>query len=353
MKKSPLVKYSNHISRSCQRLNLIEQRIVLSALSQSPPDKNIDPTDTFFISAAEYAELSEEKELSHAYRDLKEGAKSLLRRFVTLAERDQEGKKIGEIEFNWLSAGKYIEQEGKVGISFNPYMIPYISVLRKHFTKFELKEITAFRSAYSQPLYVRLMMYMRDPADSSIKQSWVDHIEVEELKVMLGATNYTRFFDLKRRVLDPVCKQINESPHTKFTVSWEPFKKERKKVLSLEFTMKLKPHVLELPGGNEKDILDMFSGLSDRQATLTDKQLSMYADWLSGSSKPKTFNGDFEKFVGQFHGYLAHTSRLQGHSPNHMQAYRGHILGLLCDPQFIHQIYHEYLKPLGFNPAGK
>ena len=293
MSKLP-VKYSNVIVRSAQRLNLVEQRIIFNAISKIPPNKKIEPTDTFYISAEEYANLSKEPDLKNAYRDLKTSAKSLLRRFVTLAEEDSAGKTIKEIEFNWLSAGHYLESEGLIGISFNPFMIPYINLLRERFTLFELREITGFRSSYTQPLYVRLMQYMREPKTSEMKQSWIEYIDIEDLKIMLDATKYARYPDFKRKVLDIACRQINESEYTKFTVKFEPHKKEKKRVISLKFSMRLKKQAqivnqsTDIPSVAEQnpdtDTVDMFSGLTTRQATLTERQVVMLADWLTGQN---------------------------------------------------------------------
>ena len=364
MLKKEVVKYSNSIVRASQRLNIAEQRIIFTAISKIPDDKEISPTDTFFVSVNEYAALSEEQDLSNAYDALREGAKSLLHRFVTLAEQDQDGKELGEIEFNWLSAGRYRKKHGVVGICFNPFVIPYINLLRSQFTTYKLSEIAGFRSVYTQPLYARLMLFMRDPKTTLLKQTWIDHINVDDLRTLLNATTYERYADFKRKVLEVAVRQINESQHTKFTVKWEPHEKKGKKIISIKFSMKLRPQVLDYPEGNETDVMDLFNDLTPRQATLSERQSDMYADWLSGFSEPsekvkqtQNIKIDIAKHVSLFVSYLQRERLPDGkqmlapYEANNVEQYRNKLVQYLSRPDFVQKIYEEFLRPLGFRPA--
>lgn len=364
MTKKDIVRYSNYIVRASQRLTLTEQRIIFSAISKIPSEKEILPTDTFYVSVNEYAALSEEQDLSNAYDALREGAKSLLHRFVTLAEQDQEGKELGEIEFNWLSASRYRKKTGVIGICFNPFMIPYINLLRGQFTAYNLKEIAGFRSVYTQPLYVQLMQYMRDVKTTQLKQSWVDYIELDALRTLLDATKYERYADFKRKVLEVAVRQINESKHTKFTVKWEPHEKKGKKIVSIKFSMRLRPQVLDYPEGDEKDVMSLFDELTPRQATLSERQIGMYADWLSGYSVPaekirqaQNIKIDMDKHVSLFISYLQGEKlpdgkkMLEPYEANDVESYRNKLVQYLANPDFVLKIYEQFLKPLGFRPA--
>lgn len=345
--QSEIVKYSNYVVRASQRLTLAEQRIILSAISQVP-NRPITVDDKFFITVADYKKLCIGTTTESVYRDMKEAMDTLFMRFITL-DIDDQGKVVGKIRFHWVSSAEYRPGEGRVAVRFGYEMIPYVNKLRENFTKFNLGEITGFRSAYTQPLYVRLMQFKRDLETQEEKSLWTEVIGLDHLKSVLDATRYANFALFRKKVLDIAIKQINDSEFTKFTVKYAVFGKERQKVVSLKFTMKAKPQALvdQTPDA-DLDTPDLFTGISVRQATLTEKQKDMYADMLCGiNQKNKSLSEEFYRFVRKNHGI-----GLNYHVDFDKEHYKQDVVQLLEDPNFVIEIFEEFLKPLGFKPVG-
>lgn len=345
--QSEIVKYSNYVTRASQRLTLAEQRIILCAISQVP-NRPITIEDKFYVTAEEYAKLCPGTNAKDIYDDMRKAVDTLYDRSITLDFEDQ-GKVVGKIRFRWVSSAEYRDGEGRVAVRFGYEMIPYVNLLRENFSQFNLGEITGFRSAYTQPLYVRLMQYKRDLKTQHEKSSWSEIIAVDHLKSVLDACKYAGFGEFRRAALDVAIKQINESEFTKFTVKYQVYGKELKKVVSLKFTMTLKPQALvDLSPDGELDTADLFAGISIRQATLTDKQKDMYSDMLCGiNQKNRALADEFYKFVRK--NYKIGTKYVVDHN---RERYKDDVSKLLEDPNFVVEIFEDFLKPLGFKPVG-
>lgn len=54
-----LIKYSNKVVRSAQRLSLLEQRIVFSAIAKTPADQQITSEDVFTCALRNYVDWEE------------------------------------------------------------------------------------------------------------------------------------------------------------------------------------------------------------------------------------------------------------------------------------------------------
>ena len=350
-KQGEIVKYSNRVVRASKRLTLAEQRIILSAISQVP-NRPITVEDKFYITVDQYRKLCPSTTAESIYRDMKEAVNTLFHRYVSADIIDEKGEVIGKSMWYWVTSADYIDKEGRIAIRFNYDMIPHINMLRKNFTLFKLNEITGFRSAYTQPLYARLMIFMRDPETKLHKQTWTDYIKLDELKKILDAQRYDNFTDFRRKVLDIAIRQINESPYTQFRVKYEISKKERKKIVELKFIMRYKAQQLESEPDPVEDTVDMFTGLTTRQATLTEKQIAMYADKLTdgGSTQVQSEIGEkFWQFVSKKFRKDPTFSITFGQTDG--EGYRDWVAEKLENSEFVQLIYDPFLKALEFKPS--
>lgn len=348
--QAKIVKYSNRVVRASQRLSLAEQRIILSAISQVP-DRAITIDDKFYITADDYEKLCPGIKAEYVYHEMKKAVETLFHRFVS-EDIVKDNEIVGKSVWHWVSTAEYLDKEGRVAVQFNYKMIPHINRLKKNFTLYKLNEITGFRSAYTQPLYARLMIFMRDPETKLRKQTWTDYIKLDELRKILDAQRYDNFTDFKRRVLDIAIKQINESLYTQFRVKYEISKKERKRITELKFIMRYKAQQLESEPDPVEDTLDMFTGLTTRQATLTEKQIAMYADKLTdgGSTQVQSEIGEkFWQFVSKKFKKDPTFSITFGQTDG--EGYRDWVAEKLENPEFVQLIYDPFLKALEFKPS--
>ena len=131
MLKDPnLVKYSNKVVRSAQRLSLLEQRIVFSAIAKTPADHQITYEDVFYLRLEDLRRLGGTVS-NHTYQQLKDAAINLMRRLITLAPCDRE--KGMTWVFPWCHAAGYNEEKGMIAVQFSPRIIPFLKEVRERF----------------------------------------------------------------------------------------------------------------------------------------------------------------------------------------------------------------------------
>ncbi len=346
MIKDPnLVKYSNKVVRSAQRLSLLEQRIVFSAIAKTPADHQITCEDVFYLRLDELRRLGSAVS-NDTYQQLKDAAINLMRRFITLAPKDRE--KGMTWVFPWCQSAGYNEERGMIAIRFSHDILPYLKGVRERFIQYDLEEITGFRSVYTQPLYARLMLHMRNKDNGGIKQRWSETITLDELRPTLDAEQYERFSNFRQKVLEPACRQINESVYTRFTVKWsvDEDSKIGKRVTAIKFSMSLRPHLVADPEP-DTDTVDWVSGLTRRQATLTEPQIVMVADWLSG--KNKTVLEKHGTNVSEIYEFLRRQKQIPARlDANNLDEYRKWFRRKLIDPEFV-MLISPILKKLEFN----
>jgi plasmid replication initiation protein len=104
----------------------------------------------------------------------------------------------------------------------------YLIGLTKNFTQYELYNILALKSKYS----IRLFELFKSYSYQKRKE-----FPIDTLKELLYASNYVKFGDFRRRVLEPAIEEINE--YTELTISYETIHKG-KKVIAVKFIINRK-----------------------------------------------------------------------------------------------------------------
>ena len=122
---------------------------------------------------------------------------------------------------------RYYDKEGKVGLMFDPRLLPYLLNLKKDYTRYKLINVIRLSSVYSIRLYERLK-------ESEFKGK--ERIEIEDLKGLIGAPQNYTYGNLNKWCLKEQIKEINEKTDLLLTV--DEIKKGKQKVIALDFTIK-------------------------------------------------------------------------------------------------------------------
>lgn len=193
--KKLIVYKSNHLIESAYRLNLNEQRLLLCCIGMINSSEQIFTTDKFEVTAKDFAKIYDIDERG-AYDQLLEVAKSLHNRKITI-----QNNKI-KITTSWISGFvEYKDNSGKIGLWFSQPVLPYLSELKNQFTKYDLSNIAGMSSIYGIRLY-ELLMQWRTRGNREVQICWLKEIfEIEN--------NYTSISDLKKYVLEPAIRNIN------------------------------------------------------------------------------------------------------------------------------------------------
>jgi len=158
----------------------------------------------------------------NAYREIKSIADKLMTKIIEFIHTDGD-----EVRVAFLARRKYNEGKGRIEIRIDENIVPQLINLKENFTQYNIKNVCHFRKSYSFRVYEMLKRFHR------IKKREID---ICEFKRKLGVSDkYDRFVDLKRVVIEPSIKEINELSDIEVQCHCETFKR---KVVKLVFIIK-------------------------------------------------------------------------------------------------------------------
>lgn len=222
----PKVTMHNTLVRASHGLNLGEKRLIAMAVSKLSPQAAALPGKPIRISAQEFAEAYG-LDQSNAYKQLRAAQDRLWHRTIRHIEHyGPGGSKVEVIKMRWVTSARYKDQEGEIGISFAPEIAQFLVQLRKHFTSYRLRQVSALRSVYSWRLFENIKSH------ESIGE-W--RVEVDRFhKVMETPKSYQRNFnEVRRWVLDPAIEELAEKCALSVEVETE---RRGRKITHLRFT---------------------------------------------------------------------------------------------------------------------
>ena len=307
-----LVVKDNALINASYNLDLVEQRLILLAIVEARESgKGINANDPLTVHAESYINQFGVHR-NTAYQALKDACNDLFARQFSYQKINERGN-IENYRSRWVSEIGYVDNEAVVKLIFAPAIVPLITRLEEHFTKYELQQVSNLSSAYAVRLY-ELLIAWRSTGSTPI-------IELSDFRQRIGVldTEYKRMERFKTSVLELAIKQINE--HTDITVKYEQHKRGRSiSGFSFNFKQKKKDNQsIE----RDPNTLDLFS-------KMTDAQRHMFANKLSELPEMGRYSQGTESYP-QF-------------------AIR--IAEMLQDPDRIKELY-PYLKKVGYMPSNK
>ena len=263
MKNSLIVK-DNALINASYNLELTEQRLIMLAIINARESgQGITADSKLEIHASDYAKLFNVS-ADASYKALREAVNNIFnRQFSYTAEYKKTGK-VGIVRSRWVSRIFYVDDLALLEITFAPDVVPLITRLEEHFTKYEAKQVAHLTSKYATRLY-ELLIAWREVGK-------VPQLELSEFRNRLGLLDneYTAMSDFKKRVLEPSIKQINE--HTDITVTYEQHKKGRIiSGFSFKFKQKKQPQIETKRDPNTPDFF----------IKMTDSQRHLFANKMS------------------------------------------------------------------------
>lgn len=282
-----LVVKDNALINASYNLDLVEQRLILLAIIEARQSgKGINANDPLTVHAESYINHFKVHR-NTAYQALKDACNDLFARQFSYQELSDKGNIINK-KSRWVSEIGYIDQEAVVQLIFAPAIVPFITRLEQCFTQYEIQQISELSTGYAIRLY-ELLIAWRTTGKTPL-------IELMDFRQKMGVLDnkYTAMCDLKKRVLDPAVKQVNE--FTDITVKCEQHKKGRA-IVGFSFTFKQKQNPIQKISNYSKDSstvdIDMFH-------KLTEKQLDMFSNKLADLPSVQTMahvGEDMKPFV--------------------------------------------------------
>jgi len=303
-----LIVKDNALINASYNLDLVEQRLILLAIMEARESgKGINANDPLTVHAESYINQFNVHR-NTAYQALKDACKDLFARQFSYQEQRPKG--IANITSRWVSQIAYIDNTASVELIFSPAIIPLITRLEKHFTSYEMKQISYLSTGYAVRLY-EILIAWRSTGKTPV-------IELIDFRKQIGVldTEYNRMHDFKKRVLDPSIKQIKE--HTDITVEVEQHKTGRS-IAGFSFKLKQKK------SANQQLINTINSDTVDLCFKMTDAQRHMFANKLSELPDMGKYSQGTESF----------------------QQFAIRIAEMLQDPERFKELY-PYLKKVGY-----
>jgi len=261
MKKELVVK-DNALINASYNLDLTEQRLILLAIlearqSNTPNDKDLTIHADSYINHFNVHRNT-------AYKVLKGACKSLFERRFSYQKLTPKGN-IENVMSRWVQRISYVENEALVRIRFSDDVVPLITNLEKHFTSYELEQVSNLTSVYAIRLYELLIAWR--------STGQVRMIELEELRSKLGveAHEYKRMGQFKEKVLHLAIDQINN--YTDIKAEYEQHKRGRS-IIGFSFNFEQKSKHKKLVSKPDTNASNFFIKMTDPQRHLFANKMS-------------------------------------------------------------------------------
>ena len=307
--KNGLVVKDNALINASYNLELTEQRLVMLAIINARElGRGITADSKLEIHASDYAKLFNVSP-DASYKALKDAVNNLFnRQFSYTAEYKKTGK-VGIVRSRWVSRIFYVDDLALLEITFAPDVVPLITRLEEHFTKYEAKQVAHLTSKYATRLY-ELLIAWREVGKTPV-------FELQQLRKNLGVEDdeYQRMHHFKSRVLETAITQINE--HTDIKATYEQHKKGRTITgFSFKFKQKVQPKIETKRDPNTPDFF----------VKMTDAQRHLFANKMSEMPEMSKYSQGTESY----------------------QQFATRIADMLLEPEKFRELY-PLLKKLGFN----
>ena len=216
----------NNLVTAKYSMSLQQKRIMIWLISQIQPNDVEFKEHTLDIKQLiSICRLSGES----SYKEMKKITFSLIEKGIRIIDISN-GKYDKEIQVSWLSSADY--NHGKVKLSFNPKLKPYLLQLKQKFTAINLVDLMQFKSIYAIRIYELLKQYERIGERTLL---------ITDIKSYCGINNKLNTYpNFKTRVLLISQREINNKSDIKF--NFEPIKESRKFIAIKFFISKNKDY---------------------------------------------------------------------------------------------------------------
>jgi plasmid replication initiation protein len=255
MDTSKLVVKDNALIDACFNLSLVEQRLLLLAITEAREFKELSSSTAIEVTAKQYSTQFKIHE-KEAYNALKTACDLLFERRFSYVDRYKGDKLIKRVR--WVSELGYVENKGLVLLNLSDTVVSLISRLENQFTKYHLNQVSGFKSKYSIRLYELVVKWLAN----AVTQKYA----VADLRAKLGLepSEYKTMSLFKTNVLDKAITEINHKADIE--VSYEQFKSGRT-ITHIQFKIKQKSATDTVKRNKVKE--------------MTAKQIDMFSDKLS------------------------------------------------------------------------
>ena len=220
--KNNLVAKSNDLIVASYELTRNEQRLLLACISQinsQPNASEITMQDEFVVTTEQMKELYKDSSKDNVYRDLNVVANNLFEREVKIALPDNE-----ILRTRFVSSVLFQPEKSQITVTFAQKILPYLTQLKKNFTRYRLADTVELTSIYAIRLYEMVVCWQG-------QNRWSETVDLGEFRYMMGCVGkYKQFGQLRQSVIEKAVEQINENTAYHVSVKYRKIKHTYKSV---------------------------------------------------------------------------------------------------------------------------
>lgn len=221
-----VVKSNDLIQKSRYNLSTQEQKIILYLITKVKPEDT--DLHLYEFKIKDFCEVCGiDTQNGKNYIMLKDTIKKMADKSNWITIKNENGDEV-ETLLRWIEKPYIDKKSGTIKIRLDRDMKPYLLELKQRFTVYNLYYTLAMKSKYSIRLYEILKSYEFQHRKL---------FDIDELKKLLSAENYTRYPDFQRYILDTSMREINDL--SDLSITYEAIK-DGKRYAKIQFSMRLK-----------------------------------------------------------------------------------------------------------------
>ena len=229
------VNTSNTLVRAAHGLTLNEKRLVACCVAKldsirTARHPNYDQTRVK-LTAAEFADTYG-IDPKTSYRELVVASDRLFKREVRFSVETPKGART--TKYHWVDEATYQDGEGWVDLKFSDRITQHLTLLRKEYTSYKLKNAASLRSMYSWRLY-ELLVSVWNKKNHPIMQGAL-HIKMEDLRWAMEVPESYAWGQVNQKAIKPAIAELSNLHNLKITMTT---KKKARSVVSLSFNFEV------------------------------------------------------------------------------------------------------------------
>ena len=190
----------NQLIEACYSMTLNEKRLLLFGISKINPSTFPDSSKAFSFEMTA-KEWTEQFGGDHSWQTLRRASKNLIRRSVTLNSKVG-GDSPDEWIMNWFDNVQHYKNQGRIVATFTRAVQVRLAGMLEQFTTIDLLAVSQLSSTHAVRLYELL---------SQFKSTGYRVMTLDDFRFAMDVVNTNKgTSELKRAVLNPAVKQLNE-----------------------------------------------------------------------------------------------------------------------------------------------
>ncbi|MCF9035357.1 replication initiation protein [Acinetobacter nectaris] len=202
--QNSVIKKSNNLINAKYRLTAIQQYVLHNVISQIHiNDADFKKYELNIQSIAENHDI----DTKNAYRYIKKAALDLNKLQIIIGDTKR------GLALTWFTSVLYDSTRGSLLIDFHKDLKPYLLQLKSYFTQYEHQNIKRFKCVHS----LRFYEFLKQKQNLGKGEDFYIELTIAEIRSMLcfSDTEYKKTNDMKRFVIEPALKEINEQTDLK------------------------------------------------------------------------------------------------------------------------------------------